>query len=635
MNPVPAKFFLSRLSSFMRKELLADDVFRDDLGIVLDHWIFLGDQRIRFAQKKLFAAIRSYHDKDRASVDVEDTDGRTWALTSLAGGGRPALELRAGDDRLIFQDVTAFLPKPDARLAAFDQDLRLAGLAPSELASWRGLLATRSLNDDEVRRLEADLENTPTVFMAALEDRRHDGMTTSAIVPANRRYFELLIGQPAPVALSSPLSIYARDVAPRVVGDQLAWDVRLGARRALALGWQATVLGQTLVSSLDDGQFRDLCAWARDEGDLVSKVASIEQGLLALGGDPVLEPVLVELVEQILALDPHQPDGKLALLSGLITFVGGELSWTRVLNGWAPFYRRLATFAQASLVERQAPWLDVETFAAWSAENRGLRFWLQGLVDLRQEPRWLPEYAGPTQLKHEFLGRITGAAAQISGTLPQGRLRELLFGDQGVRAQASFPASFLPGPLEGAASDTAPEFPAEFSQAVDEVLAQEKLEVRTVNAVVNLQGALPVPAQNVERVLHLIREASHRLPLEPDDPAGSNLLIGLARLAAITRHLDLAEEVRIIARRRRLEATAAPVLMVELELAITAAAAHSELGPWSQFFGAWATELAFACIDREDATSLLTVIEHILNIEPMARVHASGAVAALRSFVRS
>src|ERR1019366_1194373 len=114
-------------------------------------------------------------------------------------------------------------------------------------------------------------------------------------------------------------------------------------------------------------------------------------GFAHLDKFPSLEPVMAKIVSALVA-DSVEDDGRLATLSGLIVLAEGEIARTGVLRNQRPFWRRLATFADASLLEREmrVHGVPANEFATWGIENRGRLFYLQTCVDLRTEPRWLP-----------------------------------------------------------------------------------------------------------------------------------------------------------------------------------------------------------------------------------------------------
>ena len=85
------------------------------------------------------------------------------------------------------------------------------------------------------------------------------------------------------------------------------------------------------------------------------------------------------------------------------------------------------------------------------AENRKFQHYLQSLADMRQEPRWDPRFAAPSQIKSEFIGRIMICAGRYRQTVKKSTIDDLLYSDESdsLRSYSSLFSSFIPGPLEG------------------------------------------------------------------------------------------------------------------------------------------------------------------------------------------
>ena len=128
------------------------------------------------------------------------------------------------------------------------------------------------------------------------------------------------------------------------------------------------------------------------------------------------------------------------------------------------FGEELAAIAQAALIERclVAVAGDTTEFADWAISAGGQPFLLQCYVDLRLEPRWLPDLVLPHQLKNEFGGRMWMAANNNTEVVNNAGWGHLLLDDVegSLRRQINIPLVFLPGPLEGG-SEPQMEIPAE------------------------------------------------------------------------------------------------------------------------------------------------------------------------------
>jgi hypothetical protein len=167
--------------------------------------------------------------------------------------------------------------------------------------------------------------------------------------------------------------------------------------------------------------------WLEESGDRISQLGGIERGLAYLDSIPNLESDLINLIQYFLDDDPNNVAGRLTLLSSLIVLVEGEVARAGIAKGRPPFWRRLATIAHASVLEREFNVIGMPSseFIEWAMQSRGQLFYLQTYIDLRTEPRWLPDFALPGQLKAECIGRIAFAAHQNSAKIQTPPLKAL------------------------------------------------------------------------------------------------------------------------------------------------------------------------------------------------------------------
>lgn len=127
----------------------------------------------------------------------------------------------------------------------------------------------------------------------------------------------------------------------------------------------------------------------------------------------------------------------------------------------------------------------------------------------------------------------------------------------------------------------------------------------------------------LERSNYLIEGAGRDLMLE-------GVLYAFAGLAPAARSPELANATRIAARRSRGTHPTGPDLMLEMRIALMAAAAHEELGEWSKFAGEWAKELALSATDRDSADHLLRELDELYVLEPRLRIDCGRATALLQ-----
>jgi hypothetical protein len=622
------------LPDFIKSDLVDDAEFRAAIDLTVEGTLTLGDGILVVPQDAFHDAVASLYTASSKPQTIEAKDGRS-VVVDLHPDRRDAIRLTVDDQVLFVRRHDELRPTAAERLAGFDKALLDADLPPAALGDWRVLLAERRLQGGEVQALEQELAKTPPAMAKALEATfESNTVSLDIIAPPHREYYECLVGRDNPADVAAMASGSATDQASDLIRSKGVH----GAQSALLLSTHTLLLSGIDWSPLSDEDWVSLMDWAISEGDPFAQLGMVEIGLKRLAQQPELEERLTGLVSNLCALDPTDKHGPIHLLTGLFVVIDGELSRTRVLADWPPFRRRAASLAQAALVLRLVRnHIDADHFVIWALARDGRRFYLQSHVDLRLEPRWSPNYIEPAQWKAELMGRLNNAIAPVLETLKSGELHARLTGSEetDLPAQIRFPFSFQPGPLEGASAPGPASLPSEFEALLDESLANETLEPKSLAALINLQGLYSIPPDKAERAIALIKAAGHRFIGTKDGSEIDALLSGLARTSAISRSPELADQVRIMCRRRRSESQTPLSPCKEMLVALYAGAAHADRAAWSAFVGEWISEIAFALEDRADGEAMLADLDTLCTIAPVLRRTLCRAIAAIDSYVRS
>ena len=319
-----------------------------------------------------------------------------------------------------------------------------------------------------------------------------------------------------------------------------------------------------------------------------------------------------------MADNPADENGRLKLTASLVILVDGELARLGILRDAPPFWRRLAAIAQASFIERELvkAGVQIDKFSEWAINTRGPVFALQNLVDLRHEPRWLPDFMSPNQLKLEFIGRIYSAGVRFGRQIKSDELRELVSGSgpTSIRAAMTLPMALLPGPLEAGSVSPVP-FPddlaAELREPADALLAESALA-----GIVNMALMFRIESDHARVVTDALRRAKYQVSVGAESGKIFSLLSGLAVVAAVSRAPELATEVPILAgvQRRR------PSVTIEadnlMRIALIAAASEIDLDKWCNLVGEWLTEIAYEDIDSATASAMQAHIRTLCELIP-------------------
>jgi len=617
----------------IRTSALERDEFRQRFALGVDAVVRFNQSGAEFVRSVLFGAIRQVLSDSMPGVDIASKDGLVWRVAQKQPGG-----LVVSRDRIVmpFPEGLCMSPIVNARLDWFDQQTNRMHVNDRHVEKWRGVLAERPLEDEELDRLLEEFRLTPTYFSGSMSEAlRRQSFGVDDLVPSDTRYFDRLAGEP--VDDVGAQEFFATRVASHVSRLLGAASPSDGLRAALLLASLSSLAELIDLDGVPRADVLEVFQWLAVQGDRISQVGALECGLRSLHRYPELEPSLAAMTRAIAGDQPADPSGRLRLTSALVALVEGEVGRRNVARRRPPFWRRLTSIAQASLIERgviQAR-LDSASMADWALQSGGALFYMQTLIDLRREPRWFPDFISPQQLKAEFVGRIAGSAERHRASIPNGELSSLLWGTESATIQAQMELSaLLPGPLEGGI-EAVREIPREIEASIRTSLEAEELTPNSFITLVNSSLIFHTGSQLSELAAQALRRVGYQLRKvnANDDPFP--LLNSLAMVSAVTRSKELADEVRILARgaRRRDGMKLSPE--ASARIALVAAAANRDVSAWSSFVGEWFTELAFADMTVKQAVALQGDLYTLFHLEPALWETCGRAEAALSAFIES
>ncbi len=149
-----------------------------------------------------------------------------------------------------------------------------------------------------------------------------------------------------------------------------------GLKRALLLSSHSSLVQAIDLKDVPLGDLVRLYNWLGESGDRLSQLGGIECGFAFLDVFPELEATLVKLIQGFLADDAANTAGRFSLLSSLIVMVEGEIARIGIARQRPPFWRRLATIAHASVLEREIVAISdpASDFIEWAMQSRGRLF---------------------------------------------------------------------------------------------------------------------------------------------------------------------------------------------------------------------------------------------------------------------
>lgn len=620
--------------TIVRDAVISDTKFTKEFGLKADAIIRFGRDDLTFQRSAFFDSIRQAFHPGHEPVPVDNTQGETWEVRVLADKSPVQITLARETTRLLVSHFGILCPSKDIRLATLFNEADNVCLSPEQIAPWRELLEERAPTDDEVILIQEDLKDTPVAVASIIREHLAGcSVSLDVWVPRSAWYYERLVGQ-----WESGLSLddYAKEIGSRQFTELLKWRGAEGLKLALLLAPQPYLSEALAEAKIGDDTLREVISWLADKGDAMSCAAGIEIALARLASDDRLKEPLTRLLNIFVVGKPVANVDPIKLLSCLFLVVYGEIAHCRIHAAKPPFWRKLAAMAQASLIARCIADIggDATELARWLKSVRSQMYLLQCFADLRVEPRWLPDFGLPRQLRNEICGRVWTAAAKTAPGVLEPELIDLLIGDGDGSLKRQFNAihACLPGPLEGSVVPPV-ELSAEEVARIRDDLSSSTITIGSVSGLANAAIVVRFPAELADMAGDAIARAGYRLPHD-DKAAFVGHLLGLASAAAIARSCKLADVLFLLLRTYRHFHPNELTIEDSFRIAIVACASRSELADWCKCFGDFMVDCAFQPITVEEAARLQSHLVQLCHLVPELWSTCGQAEAALRSVLR-
>ena len=630
---------LALIPETIRNSMIQDTEFLEAFGLSLrSDAIVSFSVGIRMKSDTLFDAVAEA-DRTNSVVTVCDEDAQEWYVSIDTNDQRiRGPKLTREGHTSYFPEGTLLLSDPSAREHRFHDMADDAGLLESHRERWIKILRERALYNNEMRQVYHDLEDAPYRLMRRLRESLLGGKISSELlVPESRRYYERLIGYLGDAKI---VREHAGSGARDLITELIAWSPLNGFLLSLPLPSHAAYSTVIPVANLPEDVVREAYDALVSNGDMLSRLAAVEIGLPLLSERPWLTDPICDLINIIRTEDPEAGDDGFSDLSRYFIFADSEISRLGILRGVPCFYRRAASFAQATLIQRQVNAVGAEPdgFRKWIDQHFRPQFYAQSLVDMRLAPRWYPDLINADQIKQEFVGRILYAAEANKERLGDGRLAALLSPktehEESLVSAAKFPLPYFSGPLEGNLHPPQG-LPDDAKEIIDEQLSHPELTTKSFITAVNLANIYAIKAELAARVAERLKSGKYHLQEIQSEDEFAAFLSGLANLAAVTRSVDLANDIQILVRKYRRDPAHKISITTACHTVFLAAAAHEDLDGWCSYIGNAVDELAFGAITKDEAGILRSLIWRTSEAEPELWIRIGAAEAALSTYLVS
>lgn len=519
---------------------------------------------------------------------------------------------------------------PYAVLLSNDKDERLEefyrlngyfNLNKDKFLYWEKIVHN-SIDDDEFDQIKDDFDSTPFAWFSIRNQTASGVFRVTEWIPYDKQYYENLVGK---YTDNLKVDKYAADTMKPFLMGLNKWNGIRGLSFSMLLSAHPSV-AECIPEAVKGKSVLEFYSYIEKQGDLLSKLGAIEYGLGLLNKTKEVDGILCSMLDEIMKDDPDSIDSSFYLLHYLFIFVDGRLAKYKLFCEEPPFYRRLASFAHASLIYRVLIRKEYEksTFFNWIKSEFLEMCGYRTYIDLLNEPRWNTNMLNQFSLKKMFLSRIFIAYKKNEGELKGTKFSSYLE----MQKEELEKSIGVPGPLEGD-SNLFPDLPDDIKSAiVNEICGKEQdfSLLTCVNAGVYFKVS--------EEICDLIVEKAREVRVlinscETNDFKG--LLIGLSGIAAVSKHKKLAECIKKMLlqfKKHNDERLGIPDLLHGL---LTCSASAENDQAWCDFVGKWMSELAYDALTLEEAIRVYRALRNLLELKPDLWRTCSRAEAILSS----
>ncbi|MBL8297918.1 MAG: hypothetical protein JNN30_06150 [Rhodanobacteraceae bacterium] len=610
--------FVNELPKSLRDRVFADRALLEELKIPSADRITVHlSGTPRFDANRLFSVVGVAYESAKP-VSVDDEAGTAWSVAVAEDASVRCID--SSEQRSFGIDHAPLLhPDPARRQAYIVHRAQSFGIGEQEVKGWLEEAGQGPVHYSRFEMLDKDLEDSPIGVANHIEDALAKEATQYDLVPLSRRYYERLV----PAANGhTALPDYVLALRQREPAVELAAQVR----HELLWSVHSLTVPLLAIAKMDELALRDLIREMLPSIDLWSLTGLI-QGLLARPDcADALRDVVAELLSAFLSY-VHEDCDRLSLTVHLAGMVDAMAHVSGALHDAPVYWRRLATFAHAALVERVVlrTNIDLGQFSGWANEFFST-FAVASLADIPVEPRWSGFMLSSGQLKQELLARVWAALVGHRDALAD-FLGASVFGEEegSLESQCHIVFGALPGPLEGGLPAAAlPDF---MVKQLDDLLDQKSVALETrALALAHLISLWAPPSEKLERITTFVDD----LALSDVDPADDSssywelLLSRLSLAAASSRHRLFADAVR-----RLIECRDGIPLFLRLRSGIAVCGVEDSDGLWCEAVAAHVSHCISRDLTKEDAELVIWFLRVLCDAKPVLRVHVAPVVARL------
>lgn len=604
----------------IRNEIVSDDKFYESFGIESDFDISFVQGKVSFQRSLLFDAIKRLSTCD--IVRIKDNNGTHWKLTIVNEVNASYLELNDGENNFYVDQFSILFLDEERRLKKVLELCQEHMLDKDSQSSWVNKLNDNLINDEYVSSFYIDLRNSPvSVDLQLRSDLERGQCVLTDLVPKNLDYYERLIGKHKQ---SKTITEFSANEAKEHYSFLLE---NLDTKR---LRYLISTLNHSSLSKLNAALLLEVEGGADYFNSLALNnpsqySAALEVGLWMHASSELDHDYLEDLVNQLLISEDIQYE----LFSAIFILIYGELSHRKVFANKPVFYKRLAALSHATLVidALNSSNVILEELAELASRERGVDFACQTLIDLHSDPRWFIDYIEASKVKADLIGRVYQASANNEKSLSN-RIKKITLGkDENSLSKLITMESYLPSPTEG--NVAASVVPPEFDKLIKNNLYSDSAAKQSFTPLINLALYFNLDENDVAEIVKRLRENQRQINSITSQDNILFSLSGFAKVAAVTKNKELANELTIVNRVYRNYLDINESLLEQFSYGVIAAASFEDKREWANYIGNWMLELSYLSANIETMKQLRIWLNKLCMIEPTLFAHCGKAIAVL------
>jgi hypothetical protein len=441
---VTGAFAISRLSPQLVRDVITPQIL-ERFQLSEQRTLQLSD-RVSIDLDEFNAAVATAALHGSASLNIKDGDESVRGDVSLEGDGAVVLEgpkhrWRIAHAALLSMDVSR-------RREALSQVLKRHTLQSGVREEILRGIEKDSLTSEELLDALHSLNASPESFAQQLAARLQRGTRVIDFLPEDSSYWGNITAR---CAESKTLAQFIDHELAEERAARIREDVRRGFV-TVAYGFAATGLVPfKWLKDLDvDVLVQGLESVVSSTEDPFALAGAFEICADAIGRDERLGPIGERILEELFA-DPQRLVRRCKFFSAIFVIASAQLAMHTDTREKPAYWRRLVAAAHAGWVMQacRSGNVDESKFLRWVMGERGQEYMLSAFHDMREQPRWQPEWIDAEFLIPDIFGRTYAALAKLGDGAPSAWRERFESAKNRISEQAWDARTGLPSVLEG------------------------------------------------------------------------------------------------------------------------------------------------------------------------------------------